>query len=148
MVANRAPLPSERLAQQFFRHKRLKEALAIKSNSALLEFLSSHRQRRIKKSQNPFHGIDRNAPNPKKAQYMIEPEGIEIIAHLPQPPLPPGETGFGHFRPVVRREAPVLAFFSERIRRRSGLQFHLIELGLLPGIHSVTKNADRNVSFE
>lgn len=78
---------------------------------------------------------------------MVDAKRIKIIPHLREAPLPPRKTIVRHTRPVVGREAPVLAFRRERIRRRASLHVQVIKLRLLPRIRAVPVHADGDVAF-
>ena len=79
---------------------------------------------------------------------MINTKRIEIVAHLLKTLLPPGKTVFLHFLPIIGRETPVLTIHRKMIRRRTGLQLHVIKFGRYPCIYTVTINPDRNIAFD
>ena len=81
-------------------------------------------------------------------KYVVDPEGIEIAAQLGKTLLPPLVIGFGHFVPIVGREAPVLTLGSEVIRWRTGLAIHVVQLGSDPGIRTMAVDTNRNISFQ
>ena len=110
--------------------------------------LRFNRNRRNEIAEDAFDRVRRAAPDAEKSKNVVNAERVEIISHLREPLLPPRETVGGHARPVVSREAPVLALRGEGIRRRAGLQVHVKQLRLLPRIRAVPIHANGEVALQ
>ena len=79
---------------------------------------------------------------------MVYAVGIKITRHMQKTPPPPAVAVFGHFFPVIRRQAPVLSDFGKIIRRGSGLRVQMEQGGFGPGVCPVGGHADGNIAFE
>ena len=80
---------------------------------------------RVKTTQQGIHRIERNLPNAEEAQDVVDTIGIEILGHLHEASLPPRIAIFGHLRPIVGREAPILAHHREIIGRSTRRRVHI-----------------------
>src|SRR5437870_3646796 len=89
-----------------------------------------------------------NAPDAEEPKYMVNPEGIKVIAHLLKPLLPPAETILLHPFPVISGKAPVLTNRSKIIRWSSSLLIHFIQSGIYPGITTIPVNSNGNISLK
>src|SRR5688572_15094422 len=107
-----------------------------------------HRDSRFKMPHDAFYGMHRDGPYAEETKNMIYAERIKIFTHLLKTLTPPRKSIFGHAFPVICREAPVLSLHGKIIRRRSGLLIHVIQSGFNPGIATVTRNANGNVSLQ
>ncbi len=98
-------------------------------------------------AQDPFDDVHRDAPDPEEAQDMVNPESIEVVSHVLEPPFPPAIPVFAHLVPVVGWKTPVLAFDREIVRRRARLLVHVVKAGLHPGVAAIAINADGDIPF-
>ena len=106
------------------------------------------RKGRIEVSIQSGTALDRNLPDSEKSENMVDPEGVEIFGHLLQAGLPPGIVILGHFLPIVGREAPVLTFLAEVIRRCACGGVQIEQFRMPVGIGAVSTHTDREVSLE
>src|SRR5687768_6492020 len=110
------------------------KAVVIEPDAAFTKFGNIDGNGRYKNPQYAFHRIGGNAPDAEKTQYMINAEGIEIIAHLFEPPAPPDKTILLHALPVVGGETPVLSFHCKIVRGCARLPVHIVQFRCRPGI--------------
>ena len=120
----------------------------VKPDIFFLEFYPVHRNGRCKMTQDAFDHIHRDTPDPEKAQDMIDPECVEIIAHVFESLFPPGIAIVSHLFPVVGRKTPILPFDGKIIGRGPRLLIHVIELRRHPGITAIAVNANRDIPLE
>src|SRR5579859_1084683 len=99
-------------------------------------------------SEDALDGIRGDRPDSKKAEDVVNAEGVKIIAHLGKALFPPRKTAGRHARPVVGGKTPVLALGGEGIGRGAGLPVHVEKLWRLPGISAVTVNPDGDIAFD
>src|SRR6185312_10162036 len=99
--------------------KRLAITIRIKWYIPRTEFGNVNRDGRYKPAHNTFCFIYRNAPYSKKTENMVNSKCVKIITHLVESPAPPIVIIFTHVAPVISGKAPVLAFYSKIIRRRT-----------------------------
>src|SRR5687767_250030 len=100
--------------------------MAVEPYAPLLKFIQPDGNGRDKSAHDAFHRMRGDAPYAEKTEYMIDAESIEVIAHLDKTLMPPFKAIRRHSFPVIRGKAPVLAAYREIIRRRAGLQIHMI----------------------
>ena len=79
---------------------------------------------------------------------MVNAEGIKIFAHLGEAFAPPSESVGGHGVPIIRREAPVLAFAGKVVGRGSGLHPQVEELREDPGVDAIRGDSDWDIALE
>src|SRR5688572_9465308 len=95
-------------------------------------------------SSHRMHGVSPSSENPK---YMINAEGVEIIAHLFKSPPPPLQMVLLHVFPVISWKAPVLPLHRKIIRGSTCLPIHIIQIRINPGITTIAINTDRDITF-
>src|SRR6185369_12515209 len=87
-----------------------------------------------------------------EAAEVIEPDGIETLDQMRQPPFPPGIAIGTHRRPVVQWIAPTLAGGAEVVRRharhdrRLALRIQQVLRGVGPDVGRVVRDEDRRVA--
>ena len=79
---------------------------------------------------------------------MVDTIGIEILRHLTESAHPPRTVVLQHLVPVVGGESPVLPVCREGIRWRTGLTVQVEVLRLHPGFHTVSADADGDVTLQ
>ena len=79
---------------------------------------------------------------------MVDTIGVEILRHLTEATYPPLAAVFQHLIPVVGGEAPVLSVSRERIGRSSRLTIQVEILRFNPGFHTITTDANGNVTLQ
>ena len=79
---------------------------------------------------------------------MVDTIGIEILCHLTEATYPPLTAVLQHLIPVVGGEAPVLSVSRERIGRSSRLTIQVEILRFNPGFHTITTDANGNVTLQ
>src|SRR5262249_44675116 len=123
-------------------------AVFLKSNAALRKLTGMDGKGRSEVAEDALDSVDRNAPNAEEAQDVVDPESIEVATQLSEALFPPREPGLLHQRPVVGGEAPVLAFFGERVGGGTCLDVHMVELRTLPGIGAIPIDSYREISLQ
>ncbi len=88
-----------------------------------------------------------NLPYAEESKHMVDAVNVEILGHLAETGLPPGEDVAVHLLPVVCRESPVLAKHREIIRRRAGLAVEVEQAGGNPRVDTVAGDADGDVAL-
>src|SRR5688572_14279203 len=127
-------------------NKRFAEALLFEPYTLLTKFIDVHRHTGNKSSHDPLYGMCRDAPDTEESQDVIDPECVEIIAHLFKPLFPPQEAVFLHPFPIICWEPPVLTYRSKIIWWCSCLPAHVILIGPCPCITSITIDPDWNIT--
>ena len=95
-----------------------------------------------------MNGIKGNLPDTEEAEYVVDAIGIKIFSHLAEAAYPPAAAVFEHCIPVVGGEAPVLSVYGEIIGRRTSLTVQVEVLRLHPSLHTVTADADGDVTLQ
>src|SRR5688572_27362668 len=120
----------------------------IKPHSSFSKLIYMYRDGRDKMPHDPFHRMDGDTPYSEKPKYMINTEGVEIIAHLFKSPPPPFKMVPLHLFPVIGWKAPVLPLHRKIIRGSTCLPIHIIQIGINPGITTIAINTDRDITFQ
>src|SRR5919109_3416771 len=76
--------------------KRFAITLVVEPDAPLFKFEQTDRYGRNKGAHDPFHGMNGNAPDAEKTEYMIDAKRVEIIAHLDKALMSPFKTIGGH----------------------------------------------------
>ena len=93
-----------------------------------------------------------NFPELREAAKMIEPDIIEVVSCPAQPIDPPRVSALLHHVPPIQGITPVLAGFTEEIRRHSGddlgftISIEAKEVRMRPDIGTVKVHEDRNIA--
>ena len=88
----------------------------------LADLVDVDRHGRIEVAHDALDVVKRHLPDPEEAEDVVDAIGVEIAAEPCEAGAPPGVVIPLHDLPVISREAPVLAFHGEGIRRRAGLR--------------------------
>ena len=87
-------------------------------------------------------------PYSEESQHVVDAEGIEVLAHLPQAAFPPGKVVFSHRIPIVCGEAPVLSVAGEIIGRCPGTGVEVEKFRMKMRIGAVGAHAYRKIAFK
>ena len=120
----------------------------VESNAAIPEFMRSYREGRHKASHDTLDCIHRNGPYSKESQDVIDPERVEISAHLAEPAFPPFVSVLFHPGPVVSWKTPVLPLYGKIIRRGTSLHAQVEKCRLHPGLHTMSVDTDGDISLK
>ena len=134
--------------QNFIRNKRPAIPLIIEKDPVLTKLVNMNRNTRGKPSHYTLHSMGRNTPDAEETKYMINTESIKIITHLFKALFPPGKIIFLHFFPIIGWKTPILTNCSKVIWRSTGLPIHIVHFRSHPGITTISRNANRNITFQ
>src|ERR1700687_4447758 len=93
-----------------------------------------------------------NLPALRKPAEMIEPDVVKIVRDPAHPVDPPRKSLLLHHVPAIKRIAPALAVFAERIRGHAGDDFGIEfgvqakEIGMSPDVGAVEIYENRDVA--
>src|SRR5208337_497919 len=91
-------------------------------------------------------------PELRKPAEMIEPDVIKIVCEPTHAVDPPRIALLLHDVPAIKRIAPALAVFAEKIRRHAGDNFGIefgvqaIQMGMRPNIGAVEIDKNRHIA--
>ena len=94
----------------------------------------------------------RNLPELRKSAEMIEPDVVKIARQPAHAVDPPRVSLLLHHVPAIKRIAPALAVFAEKIRRHAGNDFGIErgvqtkQIGMRPNIGAIEIHKDRDVA--
>jgi hypothetical protein len=113
-----------------------------------VDFLGRIGQRRVEVPQQAAGILLGDFPDAEESEDVVDAEGVEVAAHLPEARLPPGEVVLAHLLPVVGREAPVLPVGAEEVGRGARRGVEVEELRVPVGFGAVGAHPDGQVAFE